>query len=115
VAVAVAVAVAAGSTCCSCRQPPPAPGAAAGTAAPGLSAVLAAPAALLGSPLLLPGGVPGPAELRRARAVQQYLEAFEGQGLPVVTVQYGNFVAAIDRLHYYVLQCIEAAMEVLGG
>lgn len=48
--------------------------------------------------------------LRRARAVQEYLTSFEAQGLPVVRLQYG--VEGVDRIHEYILQCIQVAMAL---
>ncbi|GBF91278.1 2-phosphoglycerate kinase [Raphidocelis subcapitata] len=59
------------------------------------------------------GGGPPPQlreALRRARVVQDYLTAFEGQGLPVVRLQYG--ADGVDRIHEYVLQCIQVAMAL---
>jgi len=49
--------------------------------------------------------------LRRMRLLQEYLCAYEAQGLPVVKVSYGNFGEALDKLHEYILQCIKVAME----
>jgi hypothetical protein len=49
--------------------------------------------------------------LRRVRLLQEYLCAYEAQGLPVVKVSYGAFGEALDRLHEYVLQCIKVAMQ----
>jgi hypothetical protein len=48
--------------------------------------------------------------LRRARLLQDYLCAYEAQGLPLVRVSYGSFGEALDKLHEYVLQCIKSAM-----
>lgn len=45
------------------------------------------------------------------QVLQDYLCDFEAQGLPVLTVQYGNFGEALDILHEYVLMCI----QVRGG
>ncbi|KXZ45168.1 hypothetical protein GPECTOR_57g458 [Gonium pectorale] len=61
------------------------------------------------------GEGPEPGEvLRRSQVIQQYLCSFETQGLPVITVKYGNFGEALDILHEYVLMCIQAAMEQLS-
>jgi hypothetical protein len=49
--------------------------------------------------------------LRRVRLLQEYLCAYEAQGLPVVKVSYGAFGEALDKLHEYVLQCIKVAMQ----
>jgi hypothetical protein len=51
---------------------------------------------------------PASEALRRARVVQDYLCSFEAQGLPVVRLQYG-VEGAIDRVHEYILQCIQVA------
>eukprot|EP00879_Flechtneria_rotunda_P008427 GHRR01008828.1.p1 GENE.GHRR01008828.1~~GHRR01008828.1.p1 ORF type:complete len:921 (+),score=400.41 GHRR01008828.1:941-3703(+) len=48
--------------------------------------------------------------LHRMRLLQDYLCAYEAQGLPVVKVSYGNFGEALDKLHEYILQCIKVAM-----
>jgi len=48
--------------------------------------------------------------LRRARVIQDYLTSFEAQGLPVVRLQYG--VEGVDRIHEYILQCIQVAMAL---
>jgi hypothetical protein len=50
------------------------------------------------------------AALARARALQDYLAAFEAAGLPVVRLQYGQFGEVLDKLHEYILQCIKLAM-----
>eukprot|EP00878_Enallax_costatus_P009178 GHUV01009595.1.p1 GENE.GHUV01009595.1~~GHUV01009595.1.p1 ORF type:complete len:371 (+),score=144.07 GHUV01009595.1:72-1115(+) len=50
--------------------------------------------------------------LRRMRLLQEYLCAYEAQGLPVVKVSYGNFGEALDKLHEYILQCIKVAMQL---
>lgn len=50
--------------------------------------------------------------LRRMRLLQEYLCAYEAQGLPVVKVSYGNFSEALDKLHEYILQCIKVAMQL---
>jgi hypothetical protein len=52
--------------------------------------------------------------LRRMRLLQEYLCAYEAQGLPVVKVTYGNFGEALDKLHEYILQCIKCAMTESG-
>jgi hypothetical protein len=57
------------------------------------------------------GGVTVAEALRRVRLLQEYLCAYEAQGLPVVKVSYGAFGEALDRLHEYVLQCIKVAMQ----
>jgi hypothetical protein len=49
--------------------------------------------------------------LRRMRLLQDYLCAYEAQGLPMVKVSYGAFGEALDKLHEYVLQCIKVAMS----
>jgi hypothetical protein len=49
--------------------------------------------------------------LQRVRLLQEYLCAYEAQGLPVVKVSYGAFGEALDKLHEYVLQCIKVAMQ----
>eukprot|EP00775_Hariotina_reticulata_P011609 gene11609-11753_t len=49
--------------------------------------------------------------IRRMRLLQEYLCAYEAQGLPVVKVSYGSFGEALDKLHEYILQCIKVAME----
>jgi hypothetical protein len=54
--------------------------------------------------------VPFREALRRARVVQRYLAGFEAQGLPVVRLQFG--VDGVDRIHEYVLQCIQVAMTL---
>lgn len=51
--------------------------------------------------------------VERGRLLQEHLVAFEGVGLPVIHVQYGNFSAAVDTLHEYVLQCIQLSMAWL--
>jgi hypothetical protein len=50
--------------------------------------------------------------IRKARVLQDYLCVYEGQGLPVVRVSYGNFGEALDKLHEYILQCIKVAMQL---
>lgn len=56
--------------------------------------------------------VGAPEALRRMRLLQEYLCAYEAQGLPVVKVSYGNFGEALDKLHEYILQCIKLAMQL---
>jgi hypothetical protein len=56
------------------------------------------------------GGPPLREALRRARVVQEYLTSFEAQGLPVVRLQYG--AEGVDRIHEYILQCIQVAMAL---
>jgi hypothetical protein len=58
--------------------------------------------------------VSGGEALRRMRLLQEYLCAYEAQGLPVVKVTYGNFGEALDKLHEYILQCIKCAMTESG-
>ena len=48
-----------------------------------------------------------------AAVLQDYLTAYESHGLPVIPVAYGNFSGALDRLHEYILQCIQVAMECI--
>lgn len=52
-----------------------------------------------------------PEALRRMRLLQEYLCAYEAQGLPVVKVSYGAMSEALDKLHEYILQCIKVAMQ----
>eukprot|EP01025_Chloroclados_australasicus_P021719 TRINITY_DN2273_c0_g1_i9.p1 TRINITY_DN2273_c0_g1~~TRINITY_DN2273_c0_g1_i9.p1 ORF type:complete len:1144 (-),score=201.51 TRINITY_DN2273_c0_g1_i9:348-3779(-) len=44
---------------------------------------------------------------RRMRVLQEYLEAYKHHGVPVVKIEIGRFRDALDRLHEYLLQCIE--------
>lgn len=59
-----------------------------------------------------PGNGPMLSALRRMRIIQEYLCAYEAQGLPLVKVSYGNYAEALDKLHEYILQCIKTAMQV---
>lgn len=63
------------------------------------------------------GGGAGAAEpdasavLRRLRALQAYLSSYSAVGVPVVEVGVGSFQETLDKLHNYLLQCLELSLQ----
>jgi hypothetical protein len=53
--------------------------------------------------------------MRRLLEVQEYLGGYGEVGVPVVPVDLLNFDATLDRLHDYVLSCVQLAMEQPGA
>ncbi|GAB4819330.1 hypothetical protein N2152v2_006376 [Parachlorella kessleri] len=55
---------------------------------------------------------PGSSEavLRRLQVLQDYLRAYGAVGVPVVEVNVGGFHATLDKLHDYLLACIEMSL-----
>ncbi|KAK9815940.1 hypothetical protein WJX72_012313 [[Myrmecia] bisecta] len=51
------------------------------------------------------------AALERLRVLQDHLCAYAQRSVPVVTFDIASFGETLDRLHDYLLQCIEMAME----
>ena len=51
------------------------------------------------------------ATLGRLRALQAHLTGYAARSVPVVRLELAAFNEALDRLHDYLLLCIQMAME----
>ncbi len=49
--------------------------------------------------------------LERLRVLQSHMCSYEQRCVPVVKVELANFNETLDRLHDYLLLCIQMAME----
>ncbi len=49
--------------------------------------------------------------LERLRLLQNHLCGYEARSVPVVKLELANFNQTLDRLHDYLLMCIQMAME----
>ena len=54
------------------------------------------------------------ATLERLRVLQAHLCGYAARSVPVVTLELANFNDALDRLHDYLLLCIQMAMQEQG-
>ena len=52
--------------------------------------------------------------LERVRVLQEHLCSYAQRSVPVVKLELADFNAALDRLHDYLLLCIQMAMEPEG-
>lgn len=55
------------------------------------------------------------AVLHRLRVLQDYLCAYGSVGVPVVGVGVGSFNETLDKLHDYLLRCIEMSTDGAGA